>query len=226
MKREFDGFKPEAYMFLTELAFNNNRMWMEENRQRYREFVQQPMQQLAEILLPTALEIDPEFNPRMSSIVSRINRDTRYSKNKLPYRDHMWMSYKPVGKSNSEAFTYYVWLTPDEWGYGAGFYAYVPELMAEFRARLEKEGEEFLSRLQHPGMERFGIYGDSLRRPIKNDLPKDIAPWYNKKNFGFECVRPIGPEVFTSDMAEEIREGFRALHPVYSFVTGLTQHFE
>ena len=40
MKREFEGFKPEAYMFLTELAFNNNRMWMDENRKRYREFLQ------------------------------------------------------------------------------------------------------------------------------------------------------------------------------------------
>jgi len=222
---EFQGFTQETLQFFLDLRFHNEKAWFEEHKEIYLEHVKAPMEALHRDLLPLMEELDPRLDLRTQRVVSRIYRDARYARG-VPYRDHMWMSYKPVGKSNSEAFTYYVWLTPDEWGYGAGFYAYVPELMAEFRARLEKEGEEFLSRLQHPGMERFGIYGDSLRRPIKNDLPKDIAPWYNKKNFGFECVRPIGPEVFTSDMAEEIREGFRALHPVYSFVTGLTQHFE
>ena len=94
MPEKFCGFKPEAYIFLTELGFNNNKQWMDENRWRYKEYVYKPLCRLGEMLLPTMLDIDSEFNPRLTTIVSRINRDTRYSKNKLPYRDHMWLGFR------------------------------------------------------------------------------------------------------------------------------------
>ena len=90
MPEKFCGFKPEAYIFLTELGFNNNKQWMDENRWRYKEYVYKPLCRLGEMLLPTMLDIDSEFNPRLTTIVSRINRDTRYSKNKLPYRSGMY----------------------------------------------------------------------------------------------------------------------------------------
>ncbi len=58
MPEKFCGFKPEAYIFLTELGFNNNKQWMDENRWRYKEYIYKPLCRLGEMLLPTMLDID------------------------------------------------------------------------------------------------------------------------------------------------------------------------
>jgi uncharacterized protein (DUF2461 family) len=52
------------------------------------------MKELALLLTPAALEIDPDFNTRATSVVSRIRRDTRYSHDKTMYRDHVWLGYR------------------------------------------------------------------------------------------------------------------------------------
>jgi len=216
----FTGFTEETLQFFLDLRFHNEKAWFDAHKDVYLRSVKEPMDALAEALLPTMEALDPRLDLRPRRVVSRIYRDARIARG-VPYRDHMWISYKPMGKSNSQAFTYYAWLTPEEWGYGAGLYAYDPEVMNPFRERLLRHGEDFLEALKAPGMERFEVYGHSPRRPAKLDLPEAIAPWYNKKNFGFDHTRPIGPEVFSADMAEAIRDGFLTLYPAYCFITGL-----
>ena len=86
-KEIFDGFSAETFRFLLEIGFNNNADWFEANRKRYEQFVRDPMRRLAAALMPTALDIDGNFNPSINASVSRIRRDTRFTKDKSPYRD-------------------------------------------------------------------------------------------------------------------------------------------
>ena len=221
MKREFDGFKPEAYMFLTELAFNNNRMWMEENRQRYREFVQQPMQQLAEILLPTALEIDPEFNPRMSSIVSRINRDTRYSKNKLPYRDHMWLAFRRAGQSLGESLCLYFEISPIGYSYGTGMYTTNLPMMKALRARAGADPEGFRQIVTDPALNRYKAEGEPYKRDVAQGIPADLKPLLNRRSLSFIYDNASLAPTMTGDIAEEIKQAMLELAPAYRYIVGM-----
>ena len=91
MSQTFQGFNEDTYKFLIELAFNNNKEFFAANKGRYKQNVQEPLRALAEGLLPLALTIDPCFNTRMTTILSRIYRDTRFTKDKHPYRDHAWL---------------------------------------------------------------------------------------------------------------------------------------
>jgi len=221
MKREFDGFKPEAYMFLTELAFNNNRMWMEENRQRYREFVQQPMQQLAEILLPTALEIDPEFNPRMSSIVSRINRDTRYSKNKLPYRDHMWLAFRRAGQSLGESLCLYFEISPIGYSYGTGMYTTNLPMMKALRARAGADPEGFRQIVAAPALNRYKAEGEPYKRDMVPGAPADLKPFLNRRSLSFIYDNASLAPTMTGDIVEEVKQAMLELAPAYRYIVGM-----
>ena len=221
MKREFDGFKPEAYMFLTELGFNNNRMWMEENRQRYREYVQQPMQQLAEILLPTALEIDPEFNPRLGCIVSRINRDTRYSKNKLPYRDHMWIAFRREGQTLGESLCLYFEISPMGYSYGTGMYTTNLPLMKALRARVGADPEGFRQIVTAPALSRYAPTGEPYKRDVVPGAPEDLKPYLNRRSLSFIYDNPsLGPTMSAS-IADEVRKAMLELAPAYRFIVGM-----
>jgi len=104
-KEIFNGFSAETFRFLLEIGFNNNADWFEANRKRYEQFVRDPMRRLAAALMPTALDTDGNFNPSINASVSRIRRDTRFTKDKSPYRDHMWIGFRYPRTRISEGCT-------------------------------------------------------------------------------------------------------------------------
>ena len=216
----FQGFPEETIRFFLDLRFHNEVPWFHAHREEYEAYVRKPFREFIEAMAPTVLSIADDMDTRPNKCMARINRDIRYTRDKSPYRDHMWLSYKPMGKSNSEAFTYYFYIQEDAWGVGAGFYDRVPELQDRFRHRLFTEGELWRKLLQALQMESFSLEADGPKRPKPVDLPADMVPWYHYRRFTFDATYPIGPEVFTPELKDMITEKILALEPVYRFVQG------
>ena len=189
---EFAGCPEEMYQFFWEIAFQNNREFFEANRERYRRVVQQPMLALAGELAPAALSIDPRFNVRPSSVVSRIRRDTRFTRDKSPYRDHVWLGYKPAGARTSECFVLYAEFERERYGYGMGMYAPEPALMAELRARMLARPQRFLALVQAPRAE-----GEPERIPTNvNDLLDELLE---------QSVRIVGKPVAMMNKEDKVK---------------------
>lgn len=219
---EFTGCPEEMYRFFWEIAFQNHREFFEANRERYRMLVQQPMLALAERLLPTALSIDPRFQTRPSAIVSRIRRDTRYTKDKSPYRDHVWLGFKPAGMRTSECFVLYAEFERERYGYGMGMYAPEPALMAELRARMLARPKHFLELVEEQRFRgRFEVFGESYRRPRFTGCEAPLLPWVNRRSLGFSFASPALSRTYSPQIADEILEAFALLKPVYRFLMGL-----
>lgn len=219
---EFTGCPEEMYRFFWEIAFQNHREFFEANRERYRTLVQQPMLALAERLLPTALSIDPRFQTRPSAIVSRIRRDTRYTKDKSPYRDHVWLGFKPAGMRTSECFVLYAEFERERYGYGMGMYAPEPALMGELRARMLARPKHFLELVEEQRFrERFEVFGESYRRPRFTGCEAPLLPWVNRRSLGFSFASPALSRTYSPQIADEILEAFALLKPVYRFLMGL-----
>ena len=70
-EQNFKGFEPDTYRFLMELGFYNEKSFFDANRARCKRVVQEPMRALASDLIPAALEMDPNFNTRLTTVVSR-----------------------------------------------------------------------------------------------------------------------------------------------------------
>lgn len=90
----------ETFRFFRDLARNNRTEWMEANRERYKETVVQPLRRLCEELTPAMLRLDDGFDcsGRSGANFSRINRDTRFAKDKTPYRAQMYLKFSvPFG---------------------------------------------------------------------------------------------------------------------------------
>ena len=92
IRDSFTGFTPETIDFLWELRMNNNKAWMEENRERYRTVLKEPFDALSAALTKKFLE--KKNVPQMDFSISRINRDVRFSKDKSPYKARKWMVLK------------------------------------------------------------------------------------------------------------------------------------
>ena len=103
----FEGFTQDAISFLLSIRWNNTQSFFEENRALYERSVKQPLRELAEALAPVMLQIDPQIDPRPGRVCSRIRRDTRFTRDKSPYRDYVWLSWRYAGETRSESFGLY-----------------------------------------------------------------------------------------------------------------------
>ena len=98
----FEGFSQEALDFLNDIRFNNNQAFYAANQARYERFVKRPMRELSDELAPVVQLIDPKLDTRPGRTMSRIRRDTRYTKDKSPFRDHAWLGWRYPGEGRGE----------------------------------------------------------------------------------------------------------------------------
>jgi uncharacterized protein (TIGR02453 family) len=89
-------FTQKTLDFLSENRFMNSKEWFSEHKEEYSKYVIQPLAELAAALAPTLSAIDSQIitEPKVDKTISRIYRDVRFSKDKLLYREEMWLSVK------------------------------------------------------------------------------------------------------------------------------------
>lgn len=218
----FQGLNEDTFQFFWEIAFNNELSFYEANKERYKKNVYEPLKELAIELTPIAQEIDSAFNVRPSSVISRIRRDTRFSKDKTMFRDHAWLGFRRPGGMLSESLVVYAEFEREGYGYGMGMYGSNPELMREIRPRLLAKPQEFLALVSDPAFTaRFETVGDTFKRPKITDAPEGLLPYLNRKGLSFCFSSPNLQKTLSPEIAEEIIEGFRLLKPVYRIMMGL-----
>ena len=162
----FTGFGPRALDFFRALAFHQSKLWFEENRTIYDEDVKAPLEALLAVL-------SAEFNRAGLPIrgdrasIFRLHRDTRFGKDKRPYKTNAGAVLSRDGTKRSQGFVY-LHLDPEGCFAAAGFWQPEPaQLLALRRAIVEKPAafRELIENLGRAGL-AFGD-GDPLSR-----LPK------------------------------------------------------
>ncbi|MEL7609900.1 MAG: DUF2461 domain-containing protein [Bacillota bacterium] len=211
----FEGFTPETFLFLMEIRFNNNKDFFEANRARYNRVLKAPLQALAVRILPCALKMNAQFDQRVSSIVSRIRRDTRYSADKSLYRDHAWLGFRLPGSSISEQFTPYFEITPESYGYGMGMYAPDAAMMRRYRAVMLAWPSEFLAHAKRLEERGFVLEGDAYKRDRFPDAPEALKPYLNRKAIAWCFSSPSLAPTLAPSLADEIADAFDLLRPMY-----------
>lgn len=139
----FPGFRPEALDFLRALKQHNRREWFKPRKAIYEDEVRWPMQclvadvgrELARLGLP--LRGDPEQG------LFRIYRDTRFSKDKRPYKTHIGAVLSRTG-SRRDLGVVYIHVEPGESFLGAGFWKPEATFLRRWRQKLVQESEAFL----------------------------------------------------------------------------------
>ena len=89
----FGGFSPDAVDFLAELAQNNDRAWFQPRKADYERLLKRPLEDLVAALAERfdARGIPLLADPKHS--IFRIYRDTRFAKDKSPYKTHLGASF-------------------------------------------------------------------------------------------------------------------------------------
>lgn len=220
----FLGFYNETFRFLFEINLNNNTEWFEKNRDRYKQFVQQPLKELAKELLPTALKLDPDFNQSLNATVSRIRRDTRFTKDKSPYRNHMWIAFRHPNTHLSDGCSLWFEISPMGYRYGIGFYSAESNYMQRYRAKLIAEPQGFLE--MAAVLEENGFYymADSYKKQHFPNATDEIKHFVNVKSFAWtKSVQGVSELIEPSDIKQRLINDFLLLKPMYLLINSVTE---
>lgn len=212
-------FSKDMLEFMLDLRFNNNKTFMNENRARYQEVMRDPYYRLIELLTPTALEIDPGMEVRPYKCLSRIFRDTRFSNNKLPYRDHHWVAFRHQAEPRDQAVMLWFEIRLDEVSWGLGFWGGNIKAMDVLRRQMVAKQDELLSILPILKKHHFNLEGSVyIRKQIPDKLPDDLIPWYIRRDV-YLVKQNINPEwVFEPGLEKRLARDFLALKPFYQML--------
>jgi len=138
----FTGFPPEGLRFLGDLAEHNEKAWFDAHRAEYEQGVLEPARDFVEAIGPELDAVYPGIHadPRVNGSIMRINRDTRFSKDKRPYKTHLdlWF-WEGEGRSRMRP-GFWFRLTPEQLILGAGRHHFEPPLLTRYRQAVVDEG--------------------------------------------------------------------------------------
>lgn len=221
-ERHFKGFSPKTLKFLKSLEANNNKLWFEKHRADYEEHVLQPLRYLVTDLGDSMLDIDPcfEITPMVNKTISRIYRDTRFSKDKSPYRSVVWFTFKNKSKDwSTRVCGYFFELSINAYRYGMGFYNAAPLIMTKFREMIDENPKEFNKAISFFAKQHiFILEGDKYKRIIDKSKPERIQHWYQRKNMYLVCNRKIDETLFSRKLTDDLTAGFNMIAPLYRYL--------
>ncbi|MFV0419958.1 MAG: DUF2461 domain-containing protein [Dysgonomonas sp.] len=221
----FKGFTPETFQFFKDLKENNYKEWFDAHKHIYESEILNPLKAFFTTLFPAMHNIDAGFEMRAHRSMSRIYRDIRFSKNKEPYKDFMWLVFQlPVTREEWKDYPgYFLELRADGYTLGLGLFQPKKKVMDSFRDEISYDADEFQRVTQSNVLDRgYTVNGEEYKRPIANDLPEYFQQWIQKKGIWVEKSRPIGEELFSPEFANLVKDDFVAMEWLYNFMKECT----
>lgn len=216
-KKTASYFSPELFRFLLELRYNNHRTWFQANKSRYEQVVKRPLVGFIQDLAPRLAKINPAFVADAKSIF-RINRDTRFSADKSPYKTHTAAQFRhSLATRDVHMPGFYMHLEPDNCFLAAGMWMPEPENLARIRhaiARQDYRWLELRKKLEPDGEGK-------LKRPPKGFEAKHPLIEDLKQRSFTASINLSEDQVLSNKLLEVVDKGFRKLNPLNQFLSDI-----
>jgi uncharacterized protein (TIGR02453 family) len=165
----FAGFPDDLEKFLVELKRHNERPWFEKNKDRYLRSLKEPALAYVAAMQGPLEKLSPfvAADPRpVGGSLMRIYRDTRFSREKTPYKTNVGIQFRHVAGKDIHAPGFYVHLDPDGCFFGAGIWHPESAALRRIREAIASDPKTWVAaRDSKPFRERYSLAGDSLSRP-------------------------------------------------------------
>jgi uncharacterized protein (TIGR02453 family) len=221
---DFRRFEPTIFEFLEELSHNNNRPWFQENKWRYEQEVREPCLAFIRAFQPRLKKISPFFlasDKRVGGSLMRVYRDTRFAKDKTPYKTNVGIHFRHEFGKDVHAPGFYVHIASEECFLAMGLWRPDASALARIRqAILDDPAKWKRARDNKRFRTHFELTGDSLKSAPRG-FPKDHPLVEDLKRKDFIGLRHLDEEdVLNEEFAKNTAEAFAASRPYMKFLCG------
>ncbi len=176
-------FSAATLRFLRELERNNNRDWFNEHKARYESSVLDPALEFINAMQDPLAQVSAHFlavPKRIGGSLMRVYRDTRFGKDKTPFKTNIGIQFRHERGKDVHAPGYYLHIDPQQVFLGVGIWHPPSAALGSIRRRIDSHQAEWQRALSEPQFRRhYALAGDSLTRaprgypadhPLLNDL--------------------------------------------------------
>jgi uncharacterized protein (TIGR02453 family) len=218
----FKGFDPSLLGFLDELSQNNERDWFAQNKDRYESLVREPALDFIAAMAPHLDRFAPEFEAvakKMGGSLMRVFRDTRFGRDKTPYKTNVGIQFRHTQGKDVHAPGYYVHIEPGRHFIGAGMWHPAPNALAGIRDAIVERPKAWKSARDAAALRRvYTLDGGALKRPPRG-FPSDHPLVEDLKRTDFIATASFDDEeLFRKDFAARIAKRFEAATPLMGFL--------
>jgi len=177
---------PELFGFLTELREHNERAWFEENRARYERHVREPLLAFTAAVQEPLAKISPSMlavPKKQGGSLFRIHRDTRFSRDKSPYKTWAALQFRHEAAKDVHAPGFYLHFEPGNVLAAAGIWRPATTELARVRQAIVEAPERWMTMRDRVVRAGWVFGGESLKR-----IPR-----------GFEAEHPLADDLRRKD---------------------------
>ncbi len=220
----FDGFFKDTVSFFNRLKKHNEKEWFQSHRGDYESYVLTPARSFVAAMGERLTEISPDIKavPKINKSLFRINRDTRFSPDKSPYKTHMGIFFWEGVRPRMECSGFYCHLEPPNLMIGAGIYMFPKTGLFRFRkAVVDPESGESLSQAltsisRLKGYEIGGRHYKRVPSGFDSNHPHSDLLLHNGLYAGKTI--PIPDEFYTAELINFCWKNFIALAPLHMWL--------
>ena len=220
----YPGLPATLFKFMDQLKRNNNRDWFNENKERYYTDVADPVCDFIEAMAPDLAAISDHYIADSRShggSMFRIYRDTRFSKDMKPYKEHVGCQFRHEAGKDAHAPGLYLHIAPKEVLFGGGIWVPPNAVLYKIREAIVENPEQWKKIKQGKSFrKRFGdIRGDGLiKAPRGFDAEHPhIEDLKRKTLFVMQEVTP--GFAMSAGFIREVTAAFKSASPFMEFLT-------
>jgi uncharacterized protein (TIGR02453 family) len=213
------SFTAELFAFLRELAAHNEREWFNANKSRYEEHVKEPALAFVEDIGYRLPEVAPHLVADKKSLF-RIYRDTRFAKDKTPYKTHAGIYFRHAGAADADTAGLYLHLEPRHVFMGAGIWHPGPAALKRLRTAIVARPEAWRDAVTGAAPDWELGQGEALKRAPAG-FPADHPLVDDLKRKSFAVVSRMSQRDATArGFLDEFERRARAARPFMAWVSG------
>ncbi|MCP4415152.1 MAG: DUF2461 domain-containing protein [Chloroflexi bacterium] len=226
----FNGFPAEGIQFLNDLQQNNEREWFNPRKEIYKSKIVQPaiefVQEMGDRLQLISSGIQYDTRTNGAGSVMRIYRDTRFSKDKTPYKEYVGIVFWEGSNKKNENPGFYLGITGQGAGIHVGMYGFPKPMLAAYRQavaddKLGAELVEVVTAVQNAGYSISGEHYKRVPRGFAADHPR--ADWLRYAAL-HASSQNIPPNIVTSTQFMDVCfDHFEKMAPIQRWLVKVAQ---
>ena len=181
--------------YLKQLTANNNREWYWANKAEY-DAIRADLEEGVKLAIGRIAGFDPSIaHLSVKDCTYRFNRDTRFSNDKSPYKNHLGAYIAAHGKKALHG-GYYLHLEPGHCMVACGNYWLPTNILTSCRNEIMANADDWLKCVENKTFQKY--FGSPQASSFKT--PTDVSSWDQPQGFGLEKLKTC-PSGFPRDWA-------------------------
>jgi len=189
---------------------------------RFLDEVRQPALDYITAMADELQRISPHFvaSPKkVGGSLMRVYRDTRFSKDKTPYKTNIGIQFRHSRGKDVHAPGFYLHIEPKQVFLGAGIWRPETKTLTAVRTLIDEHPKEWKS-LKKKLLDKHGfdLGGDSLKRPPKGfDKEHPLIEDLKRKDFIATCDLPLS-SIYADDFVKNTATRFKQASTLVGFI--------